>query len=273
MKSLSRLLNSLVRNGFFPVPGFAQDYASSDRSGPSLVDVAGALFTRGPVLTDEGGFRDDFPGNALGADWGAPIITGVPTVTVAGSSVSFNVPALAAIGDRAIISREVDFLPLVANVAINNVAARVPGYDFFMGLYNDPDPALATVFVEQRFLGTKLGAQSNMLTQNGAGNAETVADVFIQTTAAGAGACSWRTIALDGESAVFRDVNTATNALPTTNARLSQSRHTPDLYQNLFFAMGIRISLAVGPVVAANLYSVDTVFVKNANRLVVNTAF
>jgi hypothetical protein len=270
--SLRALLNSLVRNGFFPVPGFAEDYVNSERSGPSLIDVAGALFTRGPVLTDEGGFRDDFPGNALGADW-TSFVTGVPTITVAGSSVSFNVPALAAIGDRAIVSREVDCLPLIANIAINNVAARVPGYDFFMGFYNDPDPELATVFVEQRFLGTKLGAQSNMLTQNGAGNAETVADVFVQTTAAGAGACSWRTIALDGESAVFRDVNTATNALPTTNARLSQSRHTPDLYQNLFFAMGIRISLAVGPVVAANLYSVDTVFVKNANRLVVNTAF
>lgn len=272
MSLRTMILNMLTRGGFFPEPGFAKDYANPDQSGPALSDVTGALFIRGPVLTDEGGFREDFPGAALDPAW-TPLITGAPTISVAGSSVSFNVPAAAAIGDRAIISRTADFLPMITNVAINNVAARVAGYDFFMGLYNDEDPALATVFVEQRFLGTQLATQANIITQNGVGNTETLTNLTVQTVVAGAGNCSWRTLALDGESLVVRDVNTATNALPATTTRGSQSRHTPGLYEHLHFAMGIRISAPVGPVIAANTYGVDTVFLKNIDRLVVNTAF
>lgn len=272
MSLRSMLLNALTRNTFFPVPGFATNYADSDRSGPSLIDVAGALFTRGPVLTDEGGFREDFPGAALDPAW-TSFTTGVPTITVAGSSVSFNVPAPSAIGDRAIISRPIDFLPIIGNVALNTAAARVAGYDFFMGFYNDPDPALATAFVEERFLGTQLATQANILTQSAVGNADTVTNQAVQTTVAGAGNCSWRTLALDGESVIVRDVNTTTNALPATTTRVSQSRHLPGLYETLYFAMGIRISAATAAIVAGNTYSVDTVFVKNTDRLIVNTAF
>jgi len=256
-----------------PAPGSLASYDTAGQVGNVLIDVTGAIYQRGPVLTDEGGKRDDFPGVALDAMW-TSFITGLGTITVAGSIVSFNVSGLAAIGDRAFISRPIDYLPMIANMALAPVAARVAGYDFYWGFYNTLDPALATSFVEQRFLGSQLLTQAVMATQGAVGDADTTGNITVTTTAAGAGNCSWRTIALDGEAAIYRDANTATNALPTVTARLSLSRHLPGLYEPLFFAMGIRLSTPVaGPVVAANTYGVDTIFVKNVDRLVVNTAF
>jgi hypothetical protein len=232
--------------------------------------MVGADFIRGPVLTDEGGLREDFPGAALSGSW-TPFTTGVPTITVAGSSVSFNVPAPSAIGNRAIISRPIDFMPLIANIFLNVAAARVAGYDFFWGLYNTSDPDLATAFVEQRFLGTGAVGTANILTQSAAGSAETLVALAVGSTATAVG--MWRTIALDGEALTVRDTSTATNALPTTTVRTNQSRHLPGLYESLFFAMGIRISAATAAVAAGNTYGVDTAFVKNLDRMVVNTSF
>lgn len=273
--SSKKTFAGLTTGSFMPAPGSLADYLTPGQAQPFTIDVTGALGIRGPVITDEGGLREDFPGVALSADWTAVPGVGVGiAVGAVASSVSFPVPAGALLGDRAYISREIDFLPIVGSIALNNLGARVAGYEFFWGFYSDMDPAVARAtgaYVEQRFAGT--ATQCSLFTQSGPGDAETSAAVAIVTTLAGAGNCSWRTIALDGESAIFRDVNTATNALPTTNVKATRSRHLPGLYQPLYFAMGIEVTAGIGIITAADTYSVDTAFVKNTDRLVVNTSF
>lgn len=263
--SLRSLLNLLTRDRFFPEPGFVKDYATNDVSGPGLVDVAGAIFQRGPVLTDEGGFREDFIGAALPAEWTA-LTTGAGSVTVAGSNVVFTAGAGVVAGDRALITRPADFLPVICNVFPIG-AARVAGLNFFFGIYNDPDPDLATEFAELEFTSSLLVTQAAFRSRSGAGASNLTSNTITVATTA---TSTWRTLTLDGEAAVCRDTSTATDALPTTTTRGSVSRHIPGLYTHLSVAMGWR---ANGGVPVAGSYSVDTIFLKNLDRLVVNTAF
>ena len=72
----------LTTGGFFPSPGATNpDYSVAGEVQPPTVDLLGFANIRGPVLTDEGGFRDPFMGAALGPRW-----TYVPGVSAGGST-------------------------------------------------------------------------------------------------------------------------------------------------------------------------------------------
>lgn len=68
-----------ARSSFSPDPWSYSTGAKSD----ALMDSAGSLQTRGPVHTDEGSFRDHFPGTSL-----ATALTGTPSFTASSTTVT-----------------------------------------------------------------------------------------------------------------------------------------------------------------------------------------
>jgi hypothetical protein len=241
-----------------------------------VLDQQGNVQTRGPVTTDEGGFRDSFNA-ALTSPWvSAP---GSGTVAVANSVLSITGSLVA--NDRSYVSRPADFVPMVLNLALGQGGAGTPmtrggtNVEVFFGLFHfdsaanpgmDPQHATAQqAFIEWVF-PTGAATTSNMRVRSANitnGTEQTTGATITTTTAAG-----WRSIVVDGESAIFRD---ATTTLPTTSVRATLSRELPGLYEELFVCVGVRNVGA--PVAPAGVINVDAMFLKNLDRLVVNAAF
>lgn len=93
---LLKTLAQAVGNQLKPVGGYATDGYDPDPSGfqppvsggaatasMHVLDPSGHVVVRGPVLTDEGSFRDDFPGVTL-----TPALTGVLTFTNGSTTVT-----------------------------------------------------------------------------------------------------------------------------------------------------------------------------------------
>jgi len=159
-------------------------------------------------------------------------------------------------------------MPLSFNFQLDEVAGRVIGansQDFFFGMYSDPDPDLALAsgeFVEELWLGS--GSNTNGTFRSGSGgNVQTTVHTISGRTTAG-----FRTINIDGESCFIRD--NATN-LPTTTTRATHSTKMPNVNTDLYLCIGFRNPA----VVLTPSWSVEirVIFVKNTNRLVVNTGF
>lgn len=66
----------LSTGGFFPAPkGAVFPSVANGTYASSMVDVAGNMMTRGPVITDETSMREDFPGSSLGPTSGTVVMT------------------------------------------------------------------------------------------------------------------------------------------------------------------------------------------------------
>lgn len=279
-------IKGISTGGFFPDPSSAiPDYPTPNELVTPAVDSQGNLAVRGPVLTDEGGFRDPFAGAALGADWVSSAGTG--TIVVAGSLVTISTPALPVAADLQYASRNADFLPMTLAVLLGQQGGAAPfnlsavagsTMEAFFGLYlSDPtvnpnmDPSHATAqseHIEWAFLASAAATSgtTRSAAATGAGNSQSQA--ITVTTRATPG---WRGVSLDGEGVVFRDGATQIQALPPPTTRATQTGQIPGLYSSLFFSMGIRSQGAPGA--SQGVLVVDTVFLKNLNRLIVNTGF
>jgi hypothetical protein len=233
-----------------PVPGESEQI---------FADPVGQIMVRGPCLTDEGGFREMFATDP----WAR--VLGGGTIVVAAGTATFTSSLV--VNDRTYVSTPVDFLPLIANLSIQSVGRPnvANTADFFFGLYSneDPDVAIATgEFFEQVFQGSTVATQG--LFRSGAGGNLQTATAAINSSAT----VGFRSLLIDGESVQMRD---NTTSLPTTTVRFTNSIKMPGLMTDLHFAMGFRN----GAVIAAPTWQVQcsVIFVKNTNRLIVNTAF
>lgn len=238
-----------------PIPGESEQI---------FADPVGQLMVRGPVLTDEGGFREMFSVDPFGAAPWVRVLGG-GTIAVAAGVATFTSSLV--VNDRTYVSTSVDFLPLIANLSIQSVgrpnAANTA--DFFFGLYSDPDPDVAIAsgeFFEQVFQGSTVATQG--LFRSGAGGNLQTATAAINSSAT----VGFRSLLIDGEAVQMRD---NTTSLPTTTVRFTNSIKMPGLMTDLHFSMGFRN----GAVIAAPTWQVQcsVIFVKNTNRLIVNTAF
>lgn len=261
------LTKGITVGGFWPAPSATYPaYTVAAEEQPPAVDEQGNLAVRGPVVTDEGGFRDPFPGAALSADW-TPVIGAGGSIAVAGSVVTIGSGTTA--NSRTYIYRSADFMPFVLSVYLTLTAraAASSGLDFFFGVFNNIDPTLATEYAQWVFRGTGGNTASECLSRShaGAGGEEGTGTNVAATSTTTAG---FRSISLDGEGAIFRDGATS---LPAPTVRTTRSQQQPDLYTELFVIMGFVNAAVVSatPVTA----SIDTVFFKNLDRLVVNTSF
>lgn len=252
--------------GFDPDPAATYpSYVVAGAEEPPGVDENGHLMTRGPVFTDEGGLRDSFNGAALDPEW-TLVPAGMGFVVAGGSLTITNTDVAGAMG---YISRPIDFMPVIANLflTLSARAAVSTGRDFFFGFYNTADPNVATEYAEWMFLGVGGNTTSETRTASSSAAGGTQG-IGVNVTCTSTVTAGFRTIAVDGESGIFRDG--AVN-LPTPTTRSTQSQQLMGPYTPLFFALGFRNAAVVGAV--GMTATIDTLFVKNANRLVVNTAF
>ena len=141
-------------------------------------------------------------------------------------------------------------------------AASTP--DFFFGFYSDPDPDVAIAtgeFVEEVWQGSTI-ATTGFFRSGAGGNLQTTSHTITSSATVG-----FRTILMDGESCQLRD---STTTLPTTTTRATHSIKMPGLTTQLYFACGFRNPAAPA---AAWSVQVQCFFLKNSNRLIVNTAW
>ncbi len=240
-----------------PVPGSIQ----TGKLDPSLYQMI-----RAAVYTDEGGFREMFAANPFtppDSPW-TVINTGGGTVNVAGGIC--NILGGNVAGGLTYVAIPVDFLPMLFNFELDENAGRVSignSQDFFFGMYSDMDilSSIATgEFVEENWLGT--GSNTSGTFRSGAGG-------FIQSTThtiTGRTTQGFRTIGIDGESTFLRD---GTTILPTTTTRATHSTKLPGLQTELYLCIGFKNGATPIPWGV----DIDCIFVKNTNRLVVNTGF
>lgn len=262
--NVAELAKALTTGTYSPDPsGTYPDYSTPSEEQPPTVDKIGQASIRGPVLTDEGGFFEPFAGAALAPAWMA--VPGAGAIAVAGSDLTIGSGLVA--NDKIYVARPADFLPLRLDLFLTLTArgAASTGFDFFVGLYDTADPTLANEFMEWLFLGSQLNTQASLQSQSHAGAGGLETGVVTVTTTLTAG---FRTIALDGEGGVFRD---GAVSLPTPTVRATRSRQSIGFYTPLFVAMGFRNAAVVGG--TAVTATIDTVALKNLNRLVVNTSF
>lgn len=272
--------------GFWPDPSSdIPDYSTPAVIETGLVDAQGNLQIRGPVVTDEGGFREPFAGAALSADWLSGVGAGI--ITVAGSLVTISTPVIPVASDLQYISRVADYLPMTLAVLMGQQGGAAPfnlsavagsTMEAFFGLYfldeianPNLDPSHATAqsqYVEWAILASAAATSGTVRSSShsGPGGQQTAAVTVTSRATPG-----WRAIALDGEGAIYRDGANQTQALPPPTTRANASGQTPDIYSPLFFSMGIRSLGAPGA--SQGILVADAVFIKNLNRLVVNTGF
>lgn len=226
-----------------------------------FADPVGQLMIRGPVLTDEGGFREMFGTDPFAAaPWSNVLTSG--TRAVAAGIATFTSGVVVA--GRNYVSRQVDILPLIVNLDLLSAARPGGTAEFFWGLYSNPDPDVAIAtgeFCECSWIAS--GAVNAGLIRGGvAGNFQAPASFTISAS----NAAGFRTLTLDGEGAVYRDGSTT---LPTVTTRSTISTKVPDLNTPLYFIMGFRNGAA--PINWS--VTCSCIFVKNTNRLLVNTGF
>jgi len=241
-----------------PAPGTVQT---------ALLDPSNFQNIRGPILTDEGGFREMFAVNPFflpGSQWTVQLGSG--SIGVAGGNCTISGSLIA--NDTTYISIRVDFMPLLFNFSLDELGGRVPAAtlpNFFFGMYSNPDPAIAISsgqFVEEIWAGGASNTTGAFRSGSG-GFLQTTGHTITARTSIG-----FRTIGIDGESCFIRDGSTT---LPTTTTRATHSVKMPSLQTELYLVIGFRN----GPVVTGPIWSVEiqAIFVKNSNRLVVNTGF
>lgn len=256
----------LASGNFWPI-GTLPDYSTPGQRVVAVVDAQGNLAIRGSVTTDEGGFRDSF-GGALSGDWTATATLGgsvAPTGAAPNVNMGFSIAAGSAAGARAYIAREIDYMPISAHISLASLT-RVANCNFFFGLYSDIDMDVALAggsYVEYEFLGSAVVTLANLRSQWSATKGQTITGATVTSTST----AGFRSILLDGESAQLRDGATT---LPTPTLRGAMSTAIPDLYTQLYFACGLR---NIGVNAAICSASIATAYAKNADRLIVNTAW
>lgn len=75
--------------GYYPSPDCHAEGADNYMTSPVQTDSAGNLMTRGPVMTDEESFRDDFPGTSLFTSLTGSLTFQAGSNEVTGSGTSF----------------------------------------------------------------------------------------------------------------------------------------------------------------------------------------
>lgn len=263
-------LKGVAFGSFWPNPAATYpDFSTAGDIVPGYIDGQGNIAIRGPVTTDEGGFRDGFGDAGISADWVKTEIGGgtvTMTATAGNKNPLFTIPAGSAATARAYMTRPIDYLPIAVNIYLVNYTRR-NNANFFIGLYSsaDIDAAIASgSYCEWLFLGTGAAGVADFAAQYDPGKIQTAAGVTVTST----GTAGFRSILLDGEGVTFRD---NTIVLPTTSARQTFSVASQGLYTKLYLGIGYRCSGAIGG--AAATTEIGAAFVKNMNRLVVNTAF
>jgi hypothetical protein len=225
------------------------------------LDPIQQLMIRGPVLTDEGGFREMLTGaDPLGVAPWTPTLTSGTRVT-AGGVVTFNSGVIA--GGVNYVCREADYLPLQINLELQAAAAPGGTAEFFWGFYSNPDPAVAIAsgqFSECSWLASDAAATGRQ--RGGAGGNIQGPVTFAITSKVTAG---FRTLLLDADGSNYRD---ATTTLPTTTVRSTQSSRQPGLDTPLYLCFGFRNGAA--PINWS--VTVTTILLNNYNRLRVNNA-
>jgi len=262
-------LKGLATGAFWP-EGTLPDYSTPGDIVLATVDAQGNVSIRGPVTTDEGGFRDGFGSAPLSGDFVQTAVNG-GSIAITGAApnqnLTFQIANASPATARAYITRTIDYMPLALNVSLVGYA-RVPAsnVDFFIGLYSDPNVGTAIAsgsYVEWLFTAGGAANNATLTSQYNPGKREQTVGATVTSTAT----TGFRSIILDGESAIMRD-NTTT--LPTTSTRATFSVGTPGLYTPLYLGVGLRASAAVGALQAVSL---QAIFAKNSDRLVVNTAW
>jgi len=272
VEDITSATQAVATGSFAPVEDAAAAYETPNVLRSFLVDHDGALVSRSTVLTDEGAWREDFAA-PLGPAWqqrvgGGSIVQAGSTLTIAGSPAA---------GDVVYVSRAADYAPVIVSVALGTngaapVVVRGAGTaEAFFGLYALDEVANPTLdpthpTAQQSFVEWVLPAGPNLLgllrsRSSPAATEGTAPVVVTNTTTAG-----FRQIALDVQTALFRDGSTV---LPATTVRATRSRELPGPYLSLFFSSGCRSGAAPA---APPSIALDTVLVQSIDRLAVNTA-
>jgi hypothetical protein len=288
--STSNPIKGQTVGAFAPDPaGTYPDDSTPGEFKEATIDPLGHLMGRDQILTDEGGFRDDFSGAALGADWSSDP-GGGGSIVVAGSIVTLATALVPVAASRVYAARALDFLPFSISwftTAMTPAGVAASTMQAFFGVYRDEfaidgvtnplrDPEHATAqleFCEWRWLASDVATDFDAVCARD-GATSTVASAVCVNRAT---TPNWRNFALDQEQIIYRDgsaglgttVAAGGNPPPTTRAVISL--HLPDPFTPLFVAMGIRCGAAPGAV--QGLVGFDAVNAKNINRLVVNTGF
>lgn len=259
-------LKGLTTGGFFPSPDATNpDYSVAGEVQPVTCDVYGFQNIRGPVVTDEGGFREMFAVDPFGAAPWTTLLTSGTRVVAAG--VATFTSGLV-VGGRNYVCRVVDFMPMIVNVELVASTARGVGgetIEFFWGLYSDSDPDVAIAtgeFYEQSWLWSDATATGRA--RGGVGGFYQGPTTFGITSSSTNG---FRTITMDGEGCVWRDGATT---IPTPTVRNTFSTKMPGIYTTVNFCMGFRNGATPG---VSRTVTVTTLYIKNTDRLLVNTAF
>jgi len=268
-----KLVGGISIGGFDPDPTSCTFPDPTTEEGSyGLVDLTGHIVTRGPVFTDEGSFRDDFPGAALDAtiwtSFGAGV--GGSAIAVAASLLSITSGTTAAHVTG--ISRPIDLMPmnLMFQLALPARVA-VTGANFFVGLSNDPDPAITgSQYVRYRFLNSQTNTQALCESSGHAGAGGTEGgpgnNVAVLNTTNADNAYQ---IAIDQPAAQFRQAAiTVTTGFPPATLRSQRSLHIPTPYTPLYLVIGVT---ANG--VTSQTMTMDVVVTVNSNRLKVDTTF
>lgn len=177
-------------------------------------------------------FRDDFGGTALRADWLQSIKPSDDASTLTVGTSNFALKSGTTAGQTRYVSlgagaqRRSMFLNFTVTLS-----ARQANQAWFVGLFNDQDPRLATDWARWRWDGatavTTAYAESAM---SGATSGLAVAQVV--TTSA---AVSAYKISVDTQLANFRQGGTV---FPPTTDIVTNTLHIPSVQQNLWVVMG-----------------------------------
>jgi hypothetical protein len=104
------------------------------------LDASGRLEAHSAVTTDEGSWRDDFIGGAVGADWAQTISGTGASILVANSNVTINIGT--ANGNVAAIRRDADYLPIIAQSYLS-ISQRIANQTLVFGLTDNLTPTQA----------------------------------------------------------------------------------------------------------------------------------
>lgn len=218
-----------------------------------LTDPDNQLKIRGDVLTDEGTFRDDFSGVALGAAW-TSTQTGDASLTVASSFV--NIISGTQNGNTSLIKTTGDYGPIVLRMQFT-LSQRIANQTTDVGFKDVWSPTNFSAFF--RFTGT-----SNTSIQCVSQSSTNASD--IQTTTATYPAGFTSATPCDYYIEVQPDqVTFLLNGIQIAQHKL----HIPGPYDSLDVYAGITNQA----VVTSTTLSIDYIYLVNQNSLQVNNTF
>lgn len=218
-----------------------------------LTDPDNQLKVRGDVLTDEGTFRDDFSGAAIGPDWTTQQ-TGNASLTVASSLV--NIVSGTQNGNISRIEYPGDYGPIVLRMQFT-VSQRIANQTTDVGFKDDwLNPNFAAFF---RFTGTS-NTTIQCITQSSSAAADTqTTNATYPTGFTSASSCDYY-IEVQPDQVTF-----LLNGIQIAQHKL----HIPGPYD----AVNVHAGITNAAAVTSTTLAIDYIYLINQNSLQVNNTF